>query len=193
MAALSDTITPQGLLAVVPFPPSPPLRSLQAPGYALVLDGLRDPGNLGTVMRSAAALECSEIIIVACCDPLSHKAIRASMGAVFRVPWRTCQHFEDALSVLSKIGVPRGDVFAATSASDSRTMRVGEFAWPTRSAVVVGSEAHGLGPSVHRSLEAGEVRRITVPMSLSRMESLNAAAATSIIAFDICRQQKLAP
>eukprot|EP00300_Choanocystis_sp_HF-7_P014148 c18582_g1_i2.p2 GENE.c18582_g1_i2~~c18582_g1_i2.p2 ORF type:complete len:168 (+),score=31.44 c18582_g1_i2:406-909(+) len=101
MAALSDTITPQGLLAVVPFPPSPPLRSLQAPGYALVLDGLRDPGNLGTVMRSAAALECSEIIIVACCDPLSHKAIRASMGAVFRVPWRTCQHFEDALSVLS--------------------------------------------------------------------------------------------
>jgi TrmH family RNA methyltransferase len=90
LSACLDTVTPQGVAAILPQPtplPLPSVQSMGQGGVVLVLDGVQDPGNVGTLIRSAAATGCRGVVCVGGgADPWGPKALRAAMGATFRLP-----------------------------------------------------------------------------------------------------------
>ena len=98
-ATLTSTVTPQGLVAVLPLPLNLPLPKPLT--FALVLDGVRDPGNAGTLLRSAAAAGVQAVIFgPQTVDPFNEKVLRAGMGAHFRVPLRICPTWEQVRQIL---------------------------------------------------------------------------------------------
>jgi RNA methyltransferase, TrmH family len=173
MEHVSDTSHPQGVVAVFPLPlPALPRQASRI----LILDNLGDPGNLGTMLRTAAAagIDCA-LLSPGCCDPYNPKVLRGGMGAHFRLPvietdWPQIEAYCEGVSVYLAAG--DGDV--AYDRAD----------WAGRWAVIVGSEAHGVGPEAERM--AGQ--RIYIPMA-AQTESLNAAIAAGIILFEAARQR----
>lgn len=174
--ALSETDTPQPVIAAFDFPRLDPAERV-APLY-LVVDGVRDPGNLGTLLRSAAAVDVTEVLLgPGTVDPYNGKAVRAAMGAHFRV----------------KIG-PLDDAALATLVSrcpvrvlaESRgEVTYDEVDWTGPAALIVGSEAHG--PSeTGRSLATISA---AIPL-LNQVESLNAGVAGSVMLFEAARQRR---
>lgn len=175
LRSLSETMTPQGIVAVVPHPELPRPES---PDLVLVLDRLRDPGNLGSILRTAAAAGVDEVLMTrGTVDPINSKALRAGMGAHFRLPisyglsWRQVQ---DRLRGLT--------VWVADAAGERSHDTVD---WHLPSALIVGGEA--AGPSEQAVVQAHG--RLSIPMQ-SGMESLNAAAATAVILFEAARQRR---
>lgn len=167
-AGFADTETPQGVLAVVriPEPGWPAVRG----GRILLLDGLQDPGNLGTLVRTAEALGLAGVVCLpGTVDPWNPKAVRAGAGSGFRVPilYRPA---EEALARIREAG-------AALWAADpgGGPFRRGDPA-PGRLALALGNEARGVSEPV---LEAAD-RRVSVPMA-GRVESLNVAVAGAIL------------
>lgn len=176
MAHAADAQTPQGILAVVPAPrlPVPDRLSL-----ALVLDAIGDPGNLGTLLRTAAAAGVDAVLLApGCVDPLNPKALRAGMGAHFRAP-------------VAELGWPdiaaRCDGLAVYAAAAGAPLPYTQVDWTAPAALVIGSEAHGLSDSARQT--AGHA--VAIPMA-NRAESLNAAAAAAVILFE-CRRQRGGP
>lgn len=176
MAACSDTETPQGLLAVVPLPdlPLPP-----QPTLTLVLDRLRDPGNLGTALRAALAAGV-ELVLLApgTVDATNPKVVRAAMGAHFYLPIAAL-HWERIAATLEGCHVylasTRGGVnYAAVD-------------WRQPAALIVGGEAAGADAEAAALAEA----EITIPMART-VESLNAAIAAAVILFEAARQRRTA-
>ena len=169
LRAAANTMTPQGIVTVVPLPPPP--RSVTG-RLLLVLDGLQDPGNLGTIMRSADASGVRTVITVAgTVDPFSPKVVRAAMGAHFRLAlWadRTWSEIN---------GLTAGYVRLVAATADGRPYD--EIDWLRPSALIVGSEAEGVSDEA----EAMAHGRVTIPMA-GPTESLNAAVAASIILFE---------
>ena len=153
---------------------SPPER-LEG-GRWLVLDGLQDPGNVGTIWRTADALGADGLILVNhCADPFSPKTVRATMGACFRLPVYEAE--AQALpGLLERSGLP---LYAAALGEDSVT--VGE-ARLSRCAVVIGSEGRGVSPELLRLSE----KTVKIPMR-ERCESLNAAVAAAVILWEMGR------
>lgn len=175
LRTLCDTVTPQGILGVFETP-SPVLPA--SPSLALVCDNVRDPGNLGTLVRSAAAAGVDAVLLTqGCADVWALKTLRAGMGAQFRIP---------VLSGLSWAQI--GDycqgmhMFIADGSGECRHCEVD---WTNRCALVVGSEADG--PS-KQAFEHG--RGVSIGMSNS-VESLNAAMAGTVILFEAARQRSL--
>lgn len=166
--------TSQGVLFTCAMPEEAPLC---IPHGALILDGIQDPGNLGTILRTADALEIPAVLCEGCADPWSPKVVRASMGSVFRtVPQRA-----EAEEVAAWCAENQIKLFAAAlsgSAVDLRTLDL------NGAAVVIGSEGQGVGPLL---LERSE-RQLIIPMS-PRCESLNAASAASIILWQMRNAQ----
>jgi TrmH family RNA methyltransferase len=178
--ALTETVAPQGILAVFPFPePAPP-----APGaapLALVLDRIRDPGNLGTLLRSAAAAAVTAVYLsAASVDPFNPKVVRAGMGAHFRVPLRP-------LDPETAAEVRRDYPLRVLSAADAPT-RYDALDWRGAAAVIVGSEAEGVGPEAAALATA----RAAIPLAAG-VESLNAAVAGSVLLFEAVRQRGTVP
>lgn len=145
-----------------------------------VLENLQDPGNLGTVLRTAEALGIPQVFLLGdCCDPLSPKALRASMGAVFRVritlessPEKLCRRLRD-----------QGFTLLA-SVPDSTARQVTEIDFSTgKYGVFIGNEGNGL--SEETIALCGE--RVTIPMG-GRAESLNASAAATILLWEMVRR-----
>ncbi len=173
-AALTQVESPQGVLAVVARPDPAPDAVLRDPQALLVvLDGVQDPGNVGAILRTAAAAGATAGITVgAVADPLGAKALRASAGAAFRLPLRHFRAASEAAVALRGAGVrllvadPRGEHPAA---------RV-SFARPV--ALVFGSEGTGPDPVWVRSGAA----RVRVPIT-GPVESLNVAAAAAILLY----------
>jgi TrmH family RNA methyltransferase len=98
---LAETMTPQGLVAVLPLPLQQPLP--QPLTFALVLDGVRDPGNAGTLLRSAAAAGVQVAIFgPGCVDPFNDKVLRAGMGAHFRLPVRVCPQWPQVQQMIGE-------------------------------------------------------------------------------------------
>jgi TrmH family RNA methyltransferase len=173
MAAASDTQTPPGLLAVLPMPALPLPSPLT---LALVLDALADPGNFGTILRTASAAAVQAVFLApGTVDPFNPKVVRAAMGAHFHLPliaaeWSALsQHLAGLDLYLAEAG--HGQPYTAVD-------------WRRPAALIIGSEA--AGPSA--AARALSPRPVTIPMP-GRAESLNAAIAAAVILFESARQR----
>ncbi len=176
MRAMSDTVTPQGVLAVLPLPE---LATGDGPQYVLIPDLVRDPGNLGTMLRTAWAADITQVLLPpGSVDPTNPKVVRAAMGAHFRLPIRSAGWDE----IWERVGDAR--VFVAEA---RRGQPYNEVNWRGDVALVVGGEAAGAG---------GEARAaaayVHIPMARGA-ESLNAAVAAGILLFEGARQRRLTP
>lgn len=181
MRLLADTETPQGVVAVAALPPAelPPLDPHAS--LVLVMDSVRDPGNVGTLLRTAAAAGCDAVVTTAgSVDPFAPKVIRAAMGAHFRVPV-----VADAL--WDQIG-PALDSLPAIYGADGGAMLAYDAAdFCTGAAIIVGNEDHGLTEEARRWCRG----TIAIPMARG-VESLNAAISGSILLFEAVRQRRIA-
>ena len=170
LAHLSDTEAPQGVLAVCAQPGLTPPAVLPE-GRCLVLDGVQDPGNVGTVWRTADAFGAAALVLLpGCADPWGPKTVRATMGACFRLPvWEA-----------EPAGLPGllGDMplYAAALGENTGDVREADL---TRAAVVIGSEGRG----VSQEVLALCARTLKIPMR-SRCESLNAAVAAAVVLWE---------
>jgi len=173
MKAMSATETAPGVLAVLPVTPRP----LPAePTLLVILDGVNNPGNLGTILRTAAAAGADGVILgPESVDPYNPKVVRGSMGAVLRLPvlaanWEVIHRLVTGMAVwLAAAG--DGTIYS-------------EVDWRQPSAILIGSEARGAGAQAER-LATG---RVSIPMH-DETESLNAAMATGILLYEAARQR----
>jgi len=191
---LGDAVTSQGVLAVVGAPahglwggPGGPAglarrwRDAAAP-VVLVLVDVADPGNAGTILRSAEASGVSGVIFAGrCVDPLSPKVVRSAAGALFRIPWAVHDDVEDVLRWLAEVRLETW----ATVVSGGQDLYGCELRAPA--AVLLGSEAHGLATAVVARCD----HRLTIPMA-GAVESLNVAMAATVIGFETWRRRRLA-
>lgn len=177
MAGISETVTPQGIAAIVPLPR---LAWAEQPTLLVIADQVRDPGNLGTLLRSAAGAGADGIILPGgTVDVWSEKVLRAGMGAHFRIPIREGLAWDEVLPLIE--GLP---VYVAEA---NGTLTYDEVDWRQVGVLLVGGEADGA--SVAGRLRADTTIRI--PM-VNGVESLNAGVAGSIILFEAARQRRLA-
>ena len=166
MESISPMQTPQGALFLCRLPEKTPFEP--KPGM-LLLDGLQDPGNLGTILRTADALEIPVALLEGCADPYSHKTVRASMGAVFRTPVVTTT-YEQARKACTAAGIALAVTALSEKAVDLRSAPLQQMA------VVIGSEGRGVRPEI---LEEAD-RQLIIPMN-RHCESLNASVAAAIV------------
>jgi TrmH family RNA methyltransferase len=174
---LSEVQTPQGILAVFPIPGPNPAEG-DAPPLVLILDRLRDPGNLGTLLRAAAGSGVSAVYLApGTVDPWNPKAVRGGMGAHFRLPIMAL----DAV-VLAQLQerLPHR-VVASTEAERAYDA----IDWWEPAALVIGGEAEGVG----RELRAWGNEEAGIPLAQG-VESLNAAVAGAVILFEAARQRR---
>ena len=174
---MADTKTPQGVLFLgrqnsTPLPEHP-----EGCRY-LILDGVQDPGNVGTIWRTADAF-CADGLILCngCADPWSPKTVRSTMGAAFRLPVYE-ETLESAAGKLAGAGIP---LYATALGLVCSDVRQADF---SRCAVVIGSEGRGIS---QQALELCSVR-LRIPMS-SRCESLNAASAATVVLWEMNRDR----
>jgi TrmH family RNA methyltransferase len=183
MARVTDTVSPQPLAAVVPRVPTT-LGALLAAGAptlpVLVLVGVSDPGNAGTLLRSAEAAGVSGVVFCAgSVDPFHPKTVRSSAGSIFQVPVVDGVDPTDALAHLAAAGVQRVGTVARAGVPLEQASLSGSVA------IVLGSEAHGLPDDLSASLD----ELLTIPMS-GRAESLNVAMAGTLVVFEAARQRR---
>ena len=165
MESISPMETPQGALFVCRLPE----KSAFVPEAGmLLLDGVQDPGNLGTILRTADALQIPVALLEGCADPYSHKVVRASMGAVFRTPV-VMTTWAEASAACAEKNIPIAVTALSDSAVDIRNANLKEMA------VVIGSEGQG----VREEILNAAAKQLIIPMD-SRCESLNAAIAAAI-------------
>lgn len=175
---ISDTQTPQGVAAVLGIMPAS-LADVDVAdgGCVLVLHDLRDPGNLGTMIRSADAFGARGVILSGeCADPYAPKVVRASAGSMFHLPIVEAD-WAQVVPWAREAGVK---LYAADGAG---THIAGKVGIPKRVALVIGNEGHGLPQSVLHDADYA----VRIPMS-GRAESLNAAVAASVLLFEAQRQ-----
>lgn len=166
MTSVSPMETPQGAVFVCRLPETHTWTPEQG---MLLLDGIQDPGNLGTILRTADAFRVPVALLEGCADPYNHKTVRASMGAVFRsTPIRTT--WEEAKTACKEKGIPIAVTALSDAAQDIRN------AVPGKMAVVIGSEGHGVRPEILAQADA----QLIIPMNPA-CESLNAGIAAAIV------------
>jgi len=226
----TDTISPQGIVAIVDIPNASSFLhetsdtnkkrgdslvepTKKAPMY-LILDGVSDPGNLGTLLRTSLAVGVAGVVLLPdCCDPWNPKAVRSAMGASFQVPILESKSWEESLENL-RISEGVRHIYAATMIEEQDDENIHsvpcaslpyfDIDWTqTPSALVIGSEGNGLSPTVRRDLvtrkaqpssgdDANDADNVVVaathiPM-MAGIESLNAAVCGSVILFEYARQ-----
>jgi TrmH family RNA methyltransferase len=185
MAKLSDTKAPQGVLAVIRTPEQS-LRQLR-PGTAsdnnapvIILDRVQDPGNLGTIIRTADAVGALGLILLeGCVDAYSPKVVRASMGSLFHLPVVQDVTAEEALTWCYRNGYEP----AATALKNAQNVYKADIS--KKMAFLFGNEANG----VAEELQAAAETRLFIPMA-GLAESMNVAMAAGIILFEGLRQRK---
>jgi len=176
--SVADTETPQGVLAVISTPDPPPPAG---PALLLVLDGVQDPGNVGAMVRSAAAAGATGVICATgTADAYSPKAMRAGAGGQFRVPIRKAAEPADSESLADDVYI-----YAAVADAD---LAYHDVDWTLPCGLIVGAESAGVSPAWRGASRAA----VRVPMQ-REVESLNAAAATAVILFEAARQRAALP
>lgn len=180
-AHVSDTKTPQGVLAVVKRQEytMEDILAGRTP-HILVLDNLQDPGNLGTIFRTAEAAGVTGILLSRdCVDIYNPKVIRSTMGAVFRLPFLYTDDLPGAVDELKKAGI---QVYAAHLEGKNA---YDEEDYHTGCAFLIGNEGNGLRDEVTARAD----RLIRIPM-MGEAESLNAAVAAAVLTFEVSRQRR---
>lgn len=175
MAFASDTVSPAGVMAVVPMPRIPmPAR----PSFLLILDNISNPGNLGTILRTAAAAKTDAVLLTpGCVDAYNPKVLRGSMGAHLRLPIEEMS-WDKVETVTTNMAIW---IAAVGDGVDYL-----EVDWKNDVAIIVGGEASGVGHQA-RSLATGNV---SIPLHRDT-ESLNAAVAAGILLFEAVRQRRV--
>lgn len=178
MRALSDTDAPQGIVAVFAIPELPiPNEPTTVPLY-VVADAIRDPGNLGTLIRSAAGAGAQALFVApGTTDPFAPKVVRAGMGAQFRLPVRGLDWTQPDPALVSC----RQRLVATTGAAATYD----SIDWTRPSCLIIGNEAAGLSDAA-RALSTGGV---SIPLAAG-IESLNAAVAGAVVLFEAARQRR---
>ena len=176
LRSVAPTQTPQKVLFLVHIPSSSLPEALPGKRY-LVLDGLQDPGNVGTLWRTADAFGADGLILLpGCADPWSPKTVRATMGACFRLPvWEAS--LEEALALFVRSGLPLYATALRKDTVDLRELYAG------RAAIAIGSEGHGVTQALLDACDA----TVKIPMT-DRCESLNAAVAGAVVLWELARK-----
>ncbi len=176
---VADTVTPQPVLAVVGFAPEL-LEDLPVMGRVLVLADVRDPGNAGTMLRTADAAGVDAVVTTdGTVDPTNPKCVRASAGSLFHLPVVRGGRAPDALGTLRDRGLRLvGTVVHGGTDYDA-------FDWLRPHALVFGNEAGGLEPALVDRLDD----LVTVPMA-GRAESLNVSVSAAVLCFEALRQHR---
>jgi TrmH family RNA methyltransferase len=174
---MAETAHPQGILAVCRVPERPRLTDvLRRPGPVVALDGVGDPGNVGTIIRTADAAGAAAVLLgPGCADPLSGKVVRSTAGSLFHLPVVSIA-WSDAEPALRASGRTIAATTGAGEVSLGAAVATGQVG--DRTAWVIGSEAHGVSAPV---LAAADLR-VRIPLR-GRAESLNAAVAAAIVLF----------
>jgi TrmH family RNA methyltransferase len=184
-ASVSDTQTPQGIAALIRLPEYSFEDVASGVALAVVLIGMQDPGNVGTLVRSAEALGATGLIAAAgTANPFGPKAMRASAGSAFRLPILVRAQPPVLLAQLRVAGVKLVATTAAAAGPGPRPQLPREVDFRGPVALLVGSEPHGLPEAVLRSADAAVRIPLTTPV-----ESLNAAIAASVILYEAARQR----
>ena len=187
-AKMSDTKTPQGILAVVRqrqysldallagkgagTEPSPA-------GPVLILEEIQDPGNLGTILRASEAADVSFVILAGnTVDRYSPKAVRATMGSIFRVPV-----VRESLSCAAKL---KEAGYTIAAADTDGAVSYDAYNWTGKSALIIGNEANGLSEEAKQAADI----MLKIPMA-GKNESLNAAVCASVMLFEAARQRRV--
>ncbi len=179
--AMAETVTPQGVLAVVKMPEYSLSDMIADAGTLVLLENLRDPGNLGTIIRTAEAAGVSGVILSReSVDIYNPKVIRSTMGAVYRVPFLYVDDFVELLTELKENKVR----LLAAHLKGTKTFDKADY--EGKVGILIGNEANGL------SEEAAELaeEKVLIPMAGS-VESLNAAVAAALLMYEAFRKQQL--
>lgn len=177
--SLSDTENPQGVMAVCQFNirDLAEIESLSNPSI-FFLDGLQDPGNMGTIIRTADAFKIDGIILgQGCVDPYNLKVVRSTMGSIFRVPLYSCHNSLETLAELKNKGF---NILTATLEGEP----IYNFDFKDKLVCIIGNEARGVNPKILHMAN----KSIKIPMP-GDAESLNAAVAASIIMYELMKSR----
>lgn len=204
--SVSDTVNCQGVVAAFDKPSSSSLESFlesvaltssKASRLILFLDGISDPGNLGTLIRSAYGFGIDGAMLVGdCCDPWAPKVVRASMGLCLSLPIIQLNWSEVENSISQDL-LKHSQIIVADSASSSKEsseegnqrhsiLRYDTVDYTKDSIIIIGSEAHGVSSNVSKVFQ--ESTRVSIPM-VRDLESFNAAIAGSILISEAARQR----
>lgn len=175
---VADTETPQGVIAIFPFPDLDVAAPRGVAPLLLIVDGVRDPGNLGTLVRSALGAGAHAIFVTReTVDPFSPKVARAGMGAHFRMPIRRLD-WGSPEPIVGGCSQRLGATVAAETAYDL-------VDWTQGSSVIVGNETTGLSDAAKRFMTGS----VSIPLA-GGLESLNVGIAGSVILFEAARQRR---
>lgn len=180
--AISETQSPQGAMAVVKMPENP-LENIEmkADGFYLVLENLQDPGNLGTIIRTAHAFNVDGVFLTkGTVDLYSPKVVRSTMSSLFHVPVVMDYEISEYMAALNKAHITT----YATHLSDT-AKSIYDTKFEGGVALIIGNEGNGISDEVKKAVE----KHIIIPMP-GGCESLNASVATSICLYEVMRQRE---
>ena len=172
MASISPMEAPQGALFLAKLPEQAEFVPQKG---MLILDGIQDPGNIGTILRTADAMDVPVVLLEGCADPWSWKVVRSTMGAAFRRPVYQAT-WEEVFAKCRAANIPIGVTALSDRAVDIRSADLREMA------LVIGSEGRGVRKEILENAD----RELIIPMN-PHCESLNAAIAAAIVMWEIKR------
>lgn len=174
---ISDVKTPQGILAVIKKNQNNQIETNS--DYILALDSLQDPGNMGTIIRTADSANINQIIInKTTVDPYSPKVIRSTMGAIYRT---NIIEVEDLKTTLKEM---KSNGFQIITTDLKATQSIYDINYNNKTVVVIGNEANGVSQEILQTAD----KKVIIPM-LGKTESLNASIAASIMIYEYVRQK----
>lgn len=177
---IAETVTPQGVLALVRLPDCNPEGKLKNAKKLVLLENLQDPGNLGTIVRTAEAAGIDAVVLSKnSVDVFNPKVVRSTMGAIFRMPVFYTDRFTELVKELNDDGFNT----IATHLSAKKNYYEADYAGKT--AILIGNEGNGLSDE---ATEAAK-EKVIIPMS-GRVESLNASVAAALMMYEIKRNDQ---
>lgn len=177
---ITDTQTPQGIMAIVSYPQYNLEEIISSEqGFFIIGDEIQDPGNVGTLIRTAHAAGVNGVFLSkGCVDIYNPKTVRATMGSIFHIPIFVDVDIEELITRLAEIGT---NIYA-TAVDSNKTIY--DYDYTTKTAIVIGNEANGIREEIKDIIN----NYITIPMP-GRSESLNASIAAGICMYEVVRQR----
>lgn len=186
-ASVSDTQTPQGILAVVHQPECSPEKILSAENpLLLILEDLQDPGNLGTILRTAEGAGVTGILMTkGCVDIYNPKVVRSTMGSIYRMPFAYLENEEEFFRIFRQL---KEKNIVSYGAALMESQDYDMYSYEKGTAFVIGNEGNGLTKTALSLCE----KHVKIPMC-GQLESLNAAVASSVLMYEAFRQRRRKP